>query len=160
MTQAQTGAKRLIDENKNMVLTTVDHAGAPWVSPVFYVPDDQYDPYWTSWVEARHSANVREHPTVAIVIYETDPEVEAVYMSAQAAELEEPEEVTRGIEVMRSRDDWQPEHWRIKDISVVTGDGPWRIYRASPQTIEVRLRRKERGEYIVTREDADFRSTV
>jgi hypothetical protein len=46
--------------------------------------------------------------------------------------------------------------WRIKDISVVTADGPWRIYRASPKTIEVRLAREERGERIVTREDADL----
>ena len=126
----------------------------------FYVPDDRYDLYWTSWVEARHSANVRDHPPVAIVIFETDPEVEAVYISALAVELNDPEEVTAGIEIMRRRDDSQPEHWRIKDISVVTGDGPWRIYRASHNTIEVRLAREERGERIVTREDADFRSSL
>ena len=153
-------ARRLIDDNQNMVLATANDQGIPWVSPVFYVPDDRYDLYWTSWVEARHSANVRDHPPVAIVIFETDPEVEAVYISALAVELNDPKEVRGGIELMRRRDDSQPEHWRIKDISVVTGDGPWRIYRASPNTIEVRLARKERGERIVTREDADFRSSL
>lgn len=153
-------AKRLIDENTNMVLATASAEGRPWISPVFYVPNDAYDLYWTSWVEAQHSANVREHSEVAIVIYETDPEVDAVYISANAVELEDPDEVSAGIDVMRRRDDDQPPHWRIKDISVVTGDGPWRIYHASPRTIEVRLPRTERGERIVTREDADFRSSL
>jgi nitroimidazol reductase NimA-like FMN-containing flavoprotein (pyridoxamine 5'-phosphate oxidase superfamily) len=158
---AQERAKRLIDQNANMVLATANVEGVPWISPVFYVMDDRYDLYWTSWVEARHSANVREHPPVAIVVYDEPPkDVEAVYISARAVELNDSDEVRYGIEIMRRRDDWQPEHWRIKDISVVTGDGPWRIYRASPETVEVRFAREERGERIVTREEADFRSSV
>jgi hypothetical protein len=157
----QQRAKQPIDRNQNMVLATTNADGTPWVSPVFYVPDDRYDLYWTSWVKARHSAKVGERPSVAIVIYDSPPkEVDAVYISAQAVELNDKDEVEAGIAVMRRRDDWQPEHWRIRDISVVTSDGPWRIYRALPQTIEVRLPGEERDERIVTREDADFRSSL
>jgi nitroimidazol reductase NimA-like FMN-containing flavoprotein (pyridoxamine 5'-phosphate oxidase superfamily) len=157
----QQRAKHLIDQSANMVLATSTTDGVPWVSPVFYVPDDRYDLYWTSGVEARHCANIRGHSAVAIVVYDAPPkEVDAVYISAQAVELNDPKEVEAAIEIMRRRDDWQPAHWRIKDISVISGDGPWRIYRATPQTIEVRLPREERGERIITREDADFRSPL
>jgi hypothetical protein len=51
----------------------------------------------------------------------------------------------------------QPGKWIIEDSSDVTGDGPWRIYRATPKTIEVRAEDVENGKTVVIRESADFR---
>ena len=154
-------AKNLIDTKTNMTLATVDVSGVPWVSPVFYVPDEAYHLYWTSWVDAKHSENVRNNPAVAIVIHhaERNEPVDAVYIAAQAVELNDPDDVTRGMEIMGRRDDLQPEWWRIDGISDVTGSGPWRIYRAAPQTIEVRKQIEVAGKRVVTREPADFRTS-
>jgi hypothetical protein len=121
-----------------------------------FVPDpERYDLYWTSWREARHSENIRNHPNVAIVVYETQPGTDAVYISAEAVELTDPSDIEHGIEVMARRS--QPDRWVIKDISNVTGAGSWRIYRASPHTIEVRADAEAGALPIVTRQPAEFR---
>jgi nitroimidazol reductase NimA-like FMN-containing flavoprotein (pyridoxamine 5'-phosphate oxidase superfamily) len=151
----QERAKRLIDESTNMVLTTADSEGVPWVSPVFYVADDDYDLYWTSDPEARHSANLRVNPRVAIVIFDTGP-VDAVYISARAVEINDINQAIRATEIMRSKA--QPPRWVIDDLAVVVDDGPWRIYRATPETIEVRAETIKGGKPVVIREDADFRA--
>src|ERR1017187_10571739 len=98
----QQRAKQLIETKTNMTLATSNSSGVPWVSPVFYVPDDRYDLCWTSWIEARHSENVRNNPAVAIVIYHSVPKepVDAVYIAAQAVELNDPDEVARSMEIM------------------------------------------------------------
>jgi nitroimidazol reductase NimA-like FMN-containing flavoprotein (pyridoxamine 5'-phosphate oxidase superfamily) len=139
-----------------MTLATADGSGKPWVSPVFFVPDDAYDLYWVSAKSARHSANVRDNPSVALVVYATEPDVDAVYMAAHAEELNESGEVERGIEVVARRE--QPPQWRINGIADVTDAGPWRIYRAAVDKIEVRRPGEEGGKAVVGRELADFRA--
>jgi nitroimidazol reductase NimA-like FMN-containing flavoprotein (pyridoxamine 5'-phosphate oxidase superfamily) len=151
-------AKHLIEDVDHMMLATADPSGKPWVSPVFFVPDpDGYDLYWTSWKDAKHSQNIRGNAQVGIAIYETEPRTDAVYIAARAVELDDPDEVRHGIEVMARRE--QPDRWVIKDSSNVTGEGPWRIYRASPETIDVRADAEAGGLPIVTRQRADFRQT-
>jgi nitroimidazol reductase NimA-like FMN-containing flavoprotein (pyridoxamine 5'-phosphate oxidase superfamily) len=148
-------ARRLIDQNSHMVIATTDLEGTPWVSPVFYVADDSYDLYWTSAAAARHSANIRESGAVAIVIFETEPEVDAVYLAGHAVELEEPDDVRMGIEIMGRK--LQPERWQIEGTDDVTGEGPWRVYRAHPTTVEVREDGIEKGKAVAGREPADSR---
>ncbi len=150
-------AQRLIDECRDMTVATVGASGAPWVSPVFYVPDENYDLYWTSEKTARHSANIRSTGVAAIVIYPTDPgkPVDAVYASALAAELTDPEEIGHGIAVMLRKP--QPEKWMITSAADVSGRGPWRIYRAQLTTIDVRATQTEGGRAVARREPADFR---
>ncbi len=148
-------ARRLIDTGRHMTIATADSAGRPWVSPVFYSIDNDRALYWVSDKDALHSANVRDQPDVAIVIYETDEgDVDAVYIHARAAELNDEAEALFGIDVMASRD--QGDKWKIDDISEVTGDGPWRIYRASRKRTQVRVERTKQGKPVVEREDADF----
>ena len=148
-------AKRLMDENEHMTLATADSSGAPWVSPVFFVTDDAYDIYWVSDRDARHSQNVRHNPLVAVVVFETDPTVDAVYVSGRAKELKDVDEVRHAIAILDRRP--QPEKWKIQDITDVTGGGPWRIYRASVETIEVRADAMRGTKDVVGREFADFR---
>jgi nitroimidazol reductase NimA-like FMN-containing flavoprotein (pyridoxamine 5'-phosphate oxidase superfamily) len=148
-------AQRLIEETKHMTLATADRSGNPWVSPVFFVPDDAYDLYWVSAKSARHSQNVRDNPSVAIVVYETEPQVDAVYIAARAEELNDSEEVRRGMEVVARRK--QPPQWEIDGVGDVTGAGPWRIYCAVVDSIEVRRPGEEGGKAVVVREPADFR---
>ena len=148
-------ARRLIDTGLHMTVATVDPAGRPWVSPVFYSIDDEWQLYWVSDKDALHSENVRSQPDVAIVIHGSlAGAVDAVYIRAAATELEEESEVRHGMDVIARRE--QVEKWRIEDISEVTGDGPWRIYKAVRKRTEVRVERAKGGKTIVGREDADF----
>lgn len=127
----------------------------PWVSPVFYVADGDYDLYWTSDPDPRNSTNVRSDARVAIVIFEADP-VDAVYSSARAVEINDIEEVTKAAEIMRGKQ--QPEIWVIDDTATVVGGGPWRIYRATPETIDVRAETTTGEKPVVIHEDAEFRT--
>jgi nitroimidazol reductase NimA-like FMN-containing flavoprotein (pyridoxamine 5'-phosphate oxidase superfamily) len=138
-----------------MTLATSGPSGDPWISPVFFVPDDAYDLYWVSGKTARHSRNIRDNPKVAIVVYETTPTVDAVYIAAHAKELTHPDEVRTAIDIVERRE--QPPQWRINGLGDVTSSGPWRIYRAAAVTIEVRLPSEEGGKAVVGREPADFR---
>jgi len=148
-------ARRLIDAGLHMTVATVDSAGRPWVSPVFYSIDDERQLYWVSDKDALHSGNVRDRQDVAIVIHDSvTGVVDAVYIRATAAELKEEAEVRHGMDVMARRE--QAEKWRIEDVSEVTGDGPWRIYKAVRKKTEVRVERAKGGRTVVGREDADF----
>ncbi len=139
-----------------MTLATACADGAPWISPVFYVPDDAYNLHWVSWKEARHSENIRARGEVSIVIYAKEP-VDAVYLTADAIELVTDEEARAGTEVMRRRP--QQERWTIRALTDVIDEGPWRIYRAVPRSIEVRKEVQIAGLDCVTREPADFRQS-
>jgi len=153
----QERAQRLIEVTVNMTVASVGADGAPWVSPVFFVADAAGDLYWTSETTARHSRNIRETGAVAIVIVEPDPErrVDAVYMAAAAVELSAGEDIAHGIDVLTRKP--QPERWMITGVEDVTGDGPWRIYRAHPTSIEVRASATVNGKAVARRQDAEFR---
>ncbi len=45
---------------------------------------------------------------------------------------------------------------RLHDISEVTGDGPWRIYKAVRTTTETRIEKVKGGQTVGEREAADF----
>lgn len=153
----QERARRLLDVGDHIVVATADARGTPWISPLFYAADDDYDLYWTSDREARHSVNIRATGRAALVVYEIDPDrpVDGVYMQAEVRELTDPTEIRHGIEVMLSRP--QPDKWVIQSPADVSGDGPWRIYRAHPVSIEVRASGERAGKAIALRRDAEFR---
>jgi nitroimidazol reductase NimA-like FMN-containing flavoprotein (pyridoxamine 5'-phosphate oxidase superfamily) len=151
----QQRAARLIETAQHMTIATVDDAGRPWVSPVFFAPDDDYSLYWVSDPEALHSANLRARPEVAIVIHHGfDGRMDAVYITATAVELHDEADVRAGMAVMASRP--HSEKWAIDDIAVVTDDGPWRIYKATRRSTQTRREFEKRGRTIAGREPADF----
>src|SRR5262245_562847 len=87
-------AREVIAGNVYMALGTADASGNPWVSPVYYTADAFTDFYWVSAPDRLHSRNIASRPTVAISIYDSRVPVgqaEAVYMTAEAAEVPEEE---------------------------------------------------------------------
>jgi nitroimidazol reductase NimA-like FMN-containing flavoprotein (pyridoxamine 5'-phosphate oxidase superfamily) len=153
----QDRARSLIERNSLLTLATVDGHGRPWVTPVFYSLDDEYQVYWVSDVEARHSTNVRDTAAVAIVIHdEVDGQTDAVYIEATAVELNDEAAVRRGIDVMARRDGLQLAHWRIDDIGEVTGEGSWRVYKAIRESTWVRDVGIKSSQTVVGRKLADF----
>jgi nitroimidazol reductase NimA-like FMN-containing flavoprotein (pyridoxamine 5'-phosphate oxidase superfamily) len=107
-------AAHLIRSQDHMTIATADSAGVPWVSPVFYAPAANLELYWVSDVSARHSQNIRHNPAVAIVVYQTVPTTDAVYITARAVELDQEAEIRHAIQVMKQKP--QPDRWVVKDL--------------------------------------------
>lgn len=101
----ETIARRIIDENLYMTIGTADGSGTPWVSPVYYAPEEYSEFFWVSYPEARHSRNIEVRPQVSIVIFDSRTPIntgQAVYMSGLAQQVPE-EDLERGIDVFSRR---------------------------------------------------------
>ncbi|MFI5271031.1 MAG: pyridoxamine 5'-phosphate oxidase family protein [Candidatus Saccharimonadales bacterium] len=120
----------------DMVISTADKEGTPWVTPVSYVFDDKNCLYWVSSKDSRHSLNIKERKEIAIVIYMYEPRRDAIYIEAEAEELSDKAAIEEAIKVRSLRP--QPKQFEIKSIDEVTGAYPWRIYKATPKSIYVR----------------------
>lgn len=124
-------ARAVLDGNRYVVLGTADGEGRPWVSPVFYTLSGYREVVWMSSPEARHSRNLAERPDVSLVVYDSSlpvGEPAAVYMSGVAAEVTGSAvaavAATYGEAAL-------PKGGRRVRIEEVTGDGIYRMYRAT-----------------------------
>ena len=94
-------ARSVIDANRYMAVGTVDEAGHPWVTPVWFASEDYRHFHWVSSPDAKHSRYLAAHPEVAIAIFDSSVPVggaQAVYMKGVAEELTG-SELERGLEV-------------------------------------------------------------
>jgi hypothetical protein len=83
-------ARGIIDANLYMTLGTVDDAGRPWVSPVYFAHDRYAAFYWISSPEVSHSRNIAQRPQISIVVFDSKVPAyagQAVYMAAMASEV-------------------------------------------------------------------------
>lgn len=141
-------ARSIIDTNLYMVLGTADEAGRPWVSPVYYAPDQYRDFYWASAPERRHSLNIRARPEISIVIFDSTVPPgtrNGVYMAATGEELGG-EELTNGIEVFSRR-------------LVAHGDEAWTVAHVQAPS-HLRLYRATATEHYILESDIDRRMAV
>jgi uncharacterized protein YhbP (UPF0306 family) len=124
-------ARAIIDSNRYLTLGTADEHGLPWVSPVWYAPDEYRRFFWVSSPEARHSRNVAARPQVSIVIFDSQAPVgtgQGVYMSAVAEELTG-DDVDRGIGIFSRRSVAEgAAAWTADDVRPPAGH---RLYRAT-----------------------------
>lgn len=70
----------------------VADAEGPWVAPVVYVVDDDFNLYWISVPECRHSQAIAQNPAVAasvIATHDTDNE-RALQLTGTVAQLDGP----------------------------------------------------------------------
>ena len=132
-------ARYLIENNQHMTIATSDREGNPWVSPVFFAPDDDFNLYWVSSKQAQHSRNLRFRPQVSIVIFGTVPpdnRLDGVYIQAEASELHQRHDIATAMAVLALRP--QPEKFTISRDSDVMGINTWRIYQAVPLEVTKR----------------------
>ncbi len=151
-------ARGVIDANSYMTLGTADAAGTPWATPVYFTPGAYTDFYWVSSPEARHSQNIAGRPQVSIVVFDSTVRIgtaEAVYLSALAEQVEEPD-LERGAEVFNSR---RPE---VRDFGPdrLRPPAPLRLYRATvvESWILIRGGDPERGAGVDSRLGVKLRS--
>ena len=69
-------ADDLIAANSYLTLATVDEAGRPWSTPVWFASDGRTRFVWASKPGARHSRNIVSCPSVAIMLPEGSPPVD------------------------------------------------------------------------------------
>lgn len=148
-------AKKIISENIYATIASSDKENKPWISPVFFAFDDQYNLYWVSNKEARHSKNISVNPTVAVVIFDSqarEGDGDGVYFECEATEIVDENELANAIEIYNQRA--TQDDFRVKDINSVSGDNLWRIYKAVPKKV-TKLSDGEvvNGQYVDKREE-------
>ncbi|MGN6693309.1 MAG: pyridoxamine 5'-phosphate oxidase family protein, partial [Aquihabitans sp.] len=97
-------AQRIVGANKYLTLATVDAAGRPWATPVYFTTESETRFLWVSSPDARHSRNISERPAVAFTIFDSTVAFgrgEAADFDAHA-ENHAPTEVDQALSVFNS----------------------------------------------------------
>ena len=61
--------RALLRELSTLALATTDELGGPWVTPLFYLVDDDLTLFWLSSKTSLHSVNIKRLPKAAISVY-------------------------------------------------------------------------------------------
>lgn len=123
-------AKEIIENVTYLTIASVTKDGEPWNSPVFGSYDTEYNFYWNSKKSAQHSKNIRNNPSIFIVIYDTNKvwgEGEGVYIQARAEELVKDNEIEVALACHFAR-----KKKPIQPVQDFKGDSYLRIYKAVP----------------------------
>lgn len=129
-------ARRVVEENRFMTLATGDDVGLPWASPVEFLTPDYTNFYWRSSPETLHSRNLSTRPRVAIVIFDSratpgTKELQAVYMTAEAAEVKTPSDESTVKTLNASSLARAKLGERQFGVESVRAPSPFRLYRAT-----------------------------
>jgi len=158
MTKHKSELKQTIADNRHMVIATSSKAGNPWVSPVFFAYDEDYNLYWASEKTSRHSKLIQENANIAIVIFDTGPDTDdsrAVYFEASAQELNDKAEAQHAAHIFNAR--VIKEKFKVKNMEDVLGDGAWRLYKATPTKVfELTDGTEVNGQYVDRRVEIDL----
>lgn len=124
-------ARAIIDASLYMVLGTADEAGRPWVTPVYYAPEDYREFFWVSAPDAKHSRNLEERREVSIAIFDSSVPIntgQCVYISAVARELAGGERA-EGLDIYSRRSlAHGGREWPLEDVQ---SPARHRLYQAS-----------------------------
>lgn len=131
MTEFDSGsARELISANRYMTLATADESGRPWISPVWFAPDDGGF-LWISRPESRHSRNLLGRPELALVIYDSTArpaERQALYVEAVAEQLDGER---RDAAVARYSEHSVADDLEPLSVESISEGAPFRMYRAA-----------------------------
>jgi uncharacterized protein YhbP (UPF0306 family) len=101
----RTSVERILEHNRYLVIGSVDEAGRPWATPVFFAPRDADTLVWLSSPDSRHSSNIERRPQVALTVFDSRVEVghaEAAYFDARA-ERAEPDDIHAALAALNAR---------------------------------------------------------
>ena len=88
----------IIKTNQYVNIASVCSDGRPWNTPVYARADSDLRLYWTSWIGAQHSINLRQNGLAFVTIYDStrvrgDNNRRCLYMEGAVVELNKAEEV-------------------------------------------------------------------
>ena len=149
-----TRAKEILSKILYVTIATVDGAGHPWNSPVYAAYDEDFNFYWASAIDSAHSRNIRDNPSVFLVIYDsTVPEGtgEGVYVKAKAYELASEHETEAALRYYYGRVNKVP-----PAPSTFLGSRPRRIYKAVSEQMWMNDLKEVRGVIVDVRVEIDL----
>ncbi len=144
-------AKEIIARIPYITIATASSDAQPWNTPVLAVTDEKYNFYWVSWFGTQHSMNIKENPSVFLVIYDSTVSPgsgEGVYIKATASELSEPYEIDKIAALIYGKKAKEP-----RKVDEFLGENPRRIYKATPQQTWVNLDVDVKGSIVDTRKE-------
>lgn len=83
-------ARKILSECTYMVIGTSTKDGKPWVAPVLFVYDKEYNIYFLSAVDAVHSENILANPNISISIFDSHQKVgisDGIQLEGKAEEV-------------------------------------------------------------------------
>ncbi|MBD1919264.1 MULTISPECIES: pyridoxamine 5'-phosphate oxidase family protein [Cyanophyceae] len=129
-----TRARQILESTIYGALSTSSADGMPWVSPLFFTYDSDWNLYWSSAMVAQHSQNLYANQgRAAIAIYSTDREEgqgQGLYLSGTAAEVET-EDVEQVISLLLKR----AAKGQQRSPADYLAPSPRRLYRFQPQAV-------------------------
>jgi len=137
-------ARSLVAANRYLTLGTVDEAGRPWTTPVYFSADDELRRFvWMSTTTARHSQNLAAHPDVSLAIFDsTVPPYHGrcLYAAGTAAVLEG-EDLAAGLDVYPGPPERGGNWVTATDVA---GSSPWRLHAVEATELWVLCPREPR----------------
>ena len=128
MSQSDT-ARTIIDAAHYVTIATADAEGRPWATPVWFAHDGYRDVVWISRPTTRHSRNVLRRNEIGMVFFDSTVAPgtgQGVY--AEAVAHEAVDDLDEAFAIYSEGEDAAGIDRVAREK--VTGDGPFRLYRA------------------------------
>lgn len=129
----------ILSSSKYMTLATATTHGQPWVSPLFFVYDKDFNLYWSSSKSAKHSELISENSSVALVIYSseiTNRFWEALYIVGKAHQVSE-EEFADALKLYYEKGHpiLHEDEKHVLFAKDFSGTAPRRLYKCHPHQV-------------------------
>lgn len=131
-------ARQIIKDNLYMVLSTCEN-NTPWIAPVFFAADEDYNFYFISGKETLHSLQIEKNPNVAVVVFDSrliPEEADGVYIEGVASHVPLTELPKVIMLVYQKRfPDPRTLAQHIHDAQDFLGGKPRRFYKIKPSRV-------------------------
>lgn len=97
---------KILQENMYMTISVSSKIGNPWIANLYYAFDTNYNFYWYSPKDSNHSQIIKENPSVAFAIFNSNAvgeDVDAVYIKAMAYEVVTKSELIKGLTIYSAK---------------------------------------------------------
>lgn len=126
-----------------MTISVSDRKGFPWIANIYFVCDKNFNFYWYSPKNSKHSILINRNPNIAIAIFDsqaTGDDVDAVYIKAKAYKVKTTTDLARGIllygkKMLKTKfvNGKQAFQKFIRSYKDFKGKSPLRMYKAVTQ---------------------------
>ncbi|WGY03001.1 pyridoxamine 5'-phosphate oxidase family protein [Nocardioides sp. QY071] len=137
-------ARDLATTNRYLTLGTVDADGLPWTSPVYFSATDDLRRFlWVSSPASQHSLNLTARPAVSLAVFDSTvaPYHGRCLYAAGSATVLEGADLEAGLASYPGPAERGGSAIAVDDV---TGDAPWRLYRADATALWVLCPREPR----------------
>jgi uncharacterized protein YhbP (UPF0306 family) len=133
-------ARNSIGSNMFMTLATTDGASV-WIAQVGYVVDTDYNFYWYSATDARHSEHIQQNPHIAVGIFNPNEPLESISgLQIAGTAVVVPEADLSHVMEMFFRllfPDERVRAQRMLPIEAFSGNAMRRFYRFTPTEVYI-----------------------